>query len=66
MIRHDKPEKVVEIGSGNSTKFVARACLMNETEGVSCALIAIEPFPDNELRNGFPRFTRLIEDKVPI
>jgi len=50
MIRHDKPKKIVEIGSGNSTKFAARACIMNETEGVRCELVAIEPFPGKELR----------------
>src|SRR3989304_2152986 len=29
MIRHKKPGKIVEIGSGSSTRFAARACIMN-------------------------------------
>ncbi len=64
MIRHQKPQKIVEIGSGNSTKFAARACIMNEAEAGRCELVAIEPFPGQELRKGFPGFTRLIENKV--
>lgn len=64
MIRHKKPKKIVEIGSGNSTKFAARACIMNEAEGAYCELVAIEPFPTNELQKGYPGLTRLIENKV--
>lgn len=64
MIRHSKPKKIVEIGSGNSTKIAARACNMNKAEGDHCELIAIEPFPTRELRKGFPGLTRLIEDRV--
>ena len=36
---------------------------MNETEGIHCELVAIEPFPTKELRKGF-RLARLIENKV--
>ena len=64
MIRQEKPKKIIEVGSGFSTRFAARACIMNEAEGASCELVAIEPFPSKELRKGFPGFTRLIEDKV--
>ena len=35
MIRHNKPRKIIEIGSGSSTRFAASACIMNETEGDS-------------------------------
>lgn len=64
MIRHKKPKKILEIGSGSSTRIAARACIMNESEGDHCGLVAIEPFPSKELREGFPGFTRLIESKV--
>ena len=64
MIRHKRPEKIVEIGSGSSTRFAARACIMNESEGVHCDLVAIEPFPTKVLRKGFPGLARLIENKV--
>jgi predicted O-methyltransferase YrrM len=62
MIRHFKPKKVVEIGSGFSTYLSARACLMNkEKDGVQTELFAIEPFPNNTLKKGFPGLTALIE-----
>jgi len=64
MIRHHKPKKIVEIGSGASTRFSARACVMNAREGHESALIAIEPYPGEALRAGFPGLTRLIEAKV--
>ena len=64
MIRHNKPRKIIEIGSGSSTRFAASACIMNETEGIHCELVAIEPFPTKELRKGFPGLARLIENKV--
>lgn len=64
MIRHKKPKKIVEIGCGSSTRFAAHACVMNESEGASCELVAIEPFPNKELQKGFPGLTRLIEARA--
>ncbi len=64
MIRHEKPKKIIEIGSGFSTVFAARACNMNEAQGAGCELVAIEPFPNKELKKGFPGFSRLIENSV--
>ena len=44
MIRHFKPRKVFEIGSGYSTLLAAQAVLKNEEEGYdNCELIAFEP-----------------------
>jgi hypothetical protein len=64
MIRHHKPRKMVEIGSGFSTQFAARACFRNAQEGCPCELIAIEPYPAGFLKKGFPGLSRLIESKV--
>jgi len=64
MIRHHKPRKMIEIGSGNSTRIAASACLMNEKEGMPCELIAIEPFPNQDLEKGFPGLTELRRQKV--
>ncbi len=60
MIRHFAPRTIVEIGSGNSTYVAARAALMNGSEGKSTRLIAVEPYPNDTLRKGFPGLTRLI------
>lgn len=64
IIRHFQPEKIVEIGSGESTKFTARAYLLNQQEGHASQFVAIEPFPNRDLHQGIPGLTRLIEKRV--
>jgi predicted O-methyltransferase YrrM len=65
MIRYFKPKKIVEIGSGFSTYISARACLLNkEKDGVKTKLIAIEPFPNDTIKQGFPGLSELI--KTPL
>jgi predicted O-methyltransferase YrrM len=60
MIRHFKPRKIFEVGSGNSTYLAAQAVLKNEEEdGHSCQLTAFEPYPNDLLRAGFPGLARL-------
>lgn len=65
MVRHFKPRRIFEIGSGMSTLLSARAALRNEREGCPpCDLTAIEPYPNEVLRRGFPGLTRLLEKRV--
>jgi hypothetical protein len=65
MIRHFKPNTIIEIGSGNSTYLAAQTLLRNEEEfGISANLIAVEPYPSDILKNGFPGLTHLIEQRV--
>lgn len=65
MIRHFKPEKIFEIGSGNSTRLLARSILKNKEEsGQKCKLVAIEPYPTDFLKAGFPGLSKLISTKV--
>ncbi|MGD6934488.1 MAG: class I SAM-dependent methyltransferase [Candidatus Bathyarchaeia archaeon] len=62
MIRHFKPRRVIEIGSGYSTLVSAKACQLNkQKDGVSTELIAIEPYPNETLKQGFPGLTELIK-----
>ncbi len=62
MIRHFKPKKIVEIGSGFSTFLSAKACLINkEKDGIDSKLVAIEPFPNDVLKKGFPGLSALIQ-----
>ena len=64
MIRHYKPRRLVEIGSGHSTRLAAHAIGVNhDSDGHECELIAIEPFPDATLQEGFPGL-RLIPEPV--
>jgi Methyltransferase domain len=62
MVRHFRPLRVIEIGSGNTTYLFAQAIARNRKDDrrYRCDLTAIEPFPNEVLRAGFPGLTRLI------
>jgi hypothetical protein len=64
MVRHFKPERVYEIGSGFSTFLTAQAVLKNQKENHNCELIAFEPYPNEILRAGFPGLSKLVAVKV--
>ena len=60
MIRHFKPRRIIEIGSGNSTKVSAMTIEKNCQEtGIEASLVAIEPYPSQELINGFSGLSEL-------
>jgi predicted O-methyltransferase YrrM len=44
LIRDRKPKRIIEIGSGYSTKLSLLALEKNQGEGVKCSLTCIEPF----------------------
>lgn len=56
MVRYFKPNRVVEVGSGMSTRLSAHAALLNGNTEV----VAIEPYPDPVLQQGFPGLSTLI------
>ena len=60
MVRHLKPNQVLEIGSGYSTRISAQAALKNG----NTQLTAIEPYPDSILQAGLPGLTSLIVQKI--
>lgn len=60
MVRHFRPDTVLEVGSGFSTRVSARAALENGHTRV----ISIEPYPDEVLKEGFPGLTSLVPEKV--
>jgi len=65
MVRHFKPRRIFEIGSGMSTLLSAQAVLRNEKDGCPpCDLVAIEPYPNDTLRRGFPGLSRLVQSRV--
>jgi len=66
MVRHFKPKRIFEIGSGNSTYLSAQASLKNSSEDPSytCELVAMEPYPNAVLRAGFPGMTTLVQKKI--
>lgn len=45
LVRHLRPRRVLEIGSGNSTLVSAAAAAANAGEGSPCELVAVDPEP---------------------
>jgi hypothetical protein len=63
LIRDLKPRKVVEIGSGFSTRIAAAALARNGADAQPGELICIEPFPEPRLTQSGVKF-KLIEKTV--
>lgn len=64
LVRFRKPQRVIEIGSGNTTLVLAEALRRNAKEESPCDLISIEPHPPAYLKDGLDGLTRLIEKPV--
>jgi cephalosporin hydroxylase len=60
MLRHLRPRRVIEVGSGPSTRLSAQAARSNG----STELVCIEPYPDEVLQEGFEGLTSLITARV--
>ncbi len=60
LIRFLHPQKIIEVGSGWSTKIAAKAAIKNK----DTKLTSIEPYPQPILLKGFPGFNQLIRKKV--
>lgn len=63
LIRHLKPRRIVEVGSGYSTRIASLAVARNEAEGNPGEIICIEPYPEPRLTKSNARFT-LVEKSV--
>lgn len=59
LVRRNRPRRVIEIGSGFSTRVTAAALVANAQEGAPAEFLAIEPYPSDALRAGFPGLTEL-------
>ena len=66
MVREFKPRRMIEIGSGFSTRVSAAAIRRNRELDPSyeCELTCIEPHPRAEIKKGFDGLSRLVEAKV--
>lgn len=60
MVRHFKPDLVLEVGAGFSSLLIARAALANK----NTRLVCIEPYPSDLLVQGFPGLHTLIPIRV--
>ncbi len=61
MIRHFKPRRMIEAGSGNSTYLAAQAIRKNRENDSSYEgeLVAIDPYANETISGGFPGLSRL-------
>jgi hypothetical protein len=68
VIRDLKPKRIIEIGSGCSTRIAARAVAKNVAEGSPAELICIEPFPEPRLTAANLPITLIRErvERVPL
>jgi SAM-dependent methyltransferase len=64
MVRHHRPRRILEVGSGYSTYVTAAAVRRNAEEGRDGELIAVEPHPSPVLRAGVPGLARLVGQPV--
>jgi hypothetical protein len=63
-VRHFRPRRIIEVGSGYSSYLIAQAVRANGAEGSPCDYIAIEPYPNTVLRTGIPGLARLLPTEV--
>ena len=66
MIRHFRPRRIIEIGSGYSTYLAAEAVLNNDKyyDDCQCELITIDPYPNINIQKGFPGLSHVIPKPV--
>lgn len=63
VIRHYKPGKIIEVGSGVSTYCMMAALQMNEQEtGKKAQITCVEPYPSNKLQQ--MEHIKLVREKV--
>jgi hypothetical protein len=68
ILRHFRPRRVVEIGSGNSSLVIAEALQMNGAEAPEGAAeyTIVDPYPSEQIRQGLPGVTRLVDERVEL
>ncbi len=64
MVRHLKPKRIIEIGSGFSTLAMSEACLKNKAEGHPVEFISIDPYPSYVLSHKPAGLTRHIAEPL--
>lgn len=50
ILRSYKPKRVIEVGSGNSTRVIAAALNRNRAEGHACNYTVVDPYPSDETK----------------
>jgi len=68
MVRHFNPKRIIEIGSGNSSRVISAALTQNrnETPDQFSEYIIVDPYPDEEALSGLPNLTRIEKERVEL
>lgn len=66
MVRHYRPSRILEVGSGFSTFIAAQAIRKNMAEDPEyrCEFKSIDPYPNDIVKGGFDGFNGVISEKV--
>ena len=65
MVRQHRPQRIIEVGCGFSTRLLASAAERNRREhGIWCNLTCIDPHPDAVLLGGIPGVRALWPEQV--
>jgi hypothetical protein len=67
LVRHLKPPRILEIGSGNSTVVTSAACVANARDGTHTDFTAVDPEPRRPVESlpGLRRYERIECQKLP-
>ncbi len=63
MVRQLRPKRIVELGSGQTTRVMAQACRENALDGSAARLRAFDPFP-TAVDDGLPGLAELVRTKA--
>lgn len=64
VIRQGRPKRMVEVGSGESTKLAMHAAMRNQESGSPVSITIIDPFPSVQVRERRPSTLELIVERV--
>ncbi len=65
MVRHWKPRRIIEIGSGYSTRVLAQALKANlEQDGIVGELITVDPYPERLPANGLGDVVTVVPERI--
>lgn len=66
LIRHFKPKRVIEIGSGFSSLVINEALAQNASESHHCEYTIIDPFPPTWINSGLSHLNCLMGQRVEL
>jgi hypothetical protein len=64
IIRHFRPQRVFEIGSGKSSLIISAALSINAKSSLRAEYTIIDPYPGELVEKGLPGLTNLIKKRV--